>query len=106
MEASDARWVRAIARSPVHLTRESNRALRGRLRLKTISELQHKLLRGRIKKKSLDANAVECFRTHLCTLPELMTVLAAESQSGLLRVEVAKPIACHVCGQYFSNMKQ
>ena len=104
MEASDARWVRAIARSPVHLTRESNRALRGRLRLKTISELQHKLLRGRIK-KSLDANAVECFRTHLCTLTELMTVLAAESQSGLLRVEVAKPIACHVCGQYFSNMK-
>ena len=104
LEACDARWVRAIARSPAHLTKESNRELRQRLKLQSVLEAQQKLLRGRLR-KTVDADAIRGFKLGLEVLDEWMSERAQLASVGLSAVHTDRPIPCEICGQYLINMR-
>ena len=104
LESSDARFVRAVARSPVHLTHESNEELYVRLRVKTVSDTAKRILQGRIK-RCMDATARLLFRGFLQSLLEWEQDRKGAEKHGLIRVEGDRAIACHVCGQYFNEMR-
>ena len=104
LEACDARWVCAIARSPAHLTKESNRELRQRLKLQSVLEAQQKLLRGRLR-KTVDADAIRGFTLGLEVLDEWMSERAQLASVGLSAVHTDRPIPCEICGQHFINMR-
>ncbi|CAE7254612.1 unnamed protein product, partial [Symbiodinium microadriaticum] len=67
LSAADARFVRAIARNPVHLTRTSNLELYRKLKLRDVPALLAKLLAGRAR-KSTDPEATAAFQAHLCVV--------------------------------------
>ena len=102
LESSDARFVRAIARSLVHLTRESNED--ARLRVKTISVATTRVLQGRIK-RCTDGTARLLFQGFLQSLLEWDQDRKGENQHGLVRYQRCHEVACHVCGQYFTEMR-
>ena len=104
LEAVDARFVRAIARDPVHLTRTSNVALYQRLRVKPIALVLEKLLKGRAK-KSRDAAAVAAFQAQLHHLQDWACDARASQRAGLLQIEAGRQYPCAVCGQYFASMQ-
>ena len=104
MEAADARFVRAITRCPVHLTRVSNMQLYHRHKLKGISQLLVELLKGRVN-KSLDVDAVADFSAQLESLRLLVREADAANAHGIQQVEVGKLIPCRTCGQYFACMQ-
>ena len=95
LEAFDARALRGIARSPVHLTRESNQALRKRLGICSPLEALQRLLRGRVR-RSTDAGGRAWFVQQLQRLD-------AASPSEEVETAGFRGVPCPDCGQYFLN---
>ncbi|CAE7411829.1 unnamed protein product [Symbiodinium sp. CCMP2592] len=98
LEAADARYVRAIAKSPVHLTREANSNLRHRLKVNSIPEAISKLLKGRSPRSSYSV-AVQNFQHNLLVLQQLESDIGLSSQHGLMPVDPEQQIPCHICGR-------
>ena len=103
LEATDIKFLRGVARSPVHLTHENNNRLRKRLGVSSPTQALASLLRRRVQ-RSNDTSAVQCMQSTLDTL--LRSDCPANSGSSLL---VPSPshhwFACPTCGQYFGSMR-
>ena len=95
LEAYDARALRAIARSPVHLTRESNDSLRRRLGVASPLAALQKML-GRRQVHSSDEHSRYVYGERLLQLQQVTTAVAAEDA-------FFQGIPCPECGQYFLN---
>ena len=52
LDQRDSRYLRALSRSPAHITHESTEALRRRLRVKSPAEVFLKMLQGRVRGRS------------------------------------------------------
>ena len=104
LSAADARFVRAVARDPVHLTRTSNHALYRKLRLKDLPTVLAKLLASRTR-KTRDPHAAEVFKLHLSVAHAWQQQTWLCHQAGLRPKEAGKMLPCDVCGIYFSCMQ-
>ena len=104
LSAADARFVRAIARDPVHLTKTSNYALYQKLRLKDLPTVLAKLLASRAR-KSADPEAAEVFKQHHSLALAWQGQTRLYHQRGLYPTEADKMLPCDVCGMYFSCMQ-
>ena len=97
----EVKHVRAIARSPVHLTRETNFQLYARLKIQQPGDSLIKQLAGRIRTLMRRQVAVpdslhlrlEELRNHRLSL-----------QHGLQEVSCAAAFDCPTCGQYFTTL--
>ena len=95
LEAYDARALRAIARSPVHITRESNDSLRRRLGVASpLTALQQMLSRRQVH--SHDEHSRSVYGERLAQLQQATTEVAAEDA-------FFRGVPCPECGQYFLN---
>ena len=99
LEAADARFVRAIARDPVHLTRTSNSVLFRRLRYRMLAEVPTRLLKSRVKRSKATA-AVAHFRSQLNVVLAMHTDSQVCAQHGMCSIEAVHQVACDVCGIY------
>ena len=103
LEVADIKFLRGVARSPVHLTHENNNRLRKRLGVSSPTQALASLLRRRVQ-RSHDTAAVLCMQSTLDTL--LRSECPATTGSSLL---VPSPshhwFACPTCGQYFGSMR-
>ena len=104
LSAADARFVRAIARNPVHLTRTSNLELYRKLKLRDVPALLAKLLAGRAR-KSTDPEATAAFQAHLCVVRAWQQQTWQCHQHGLRPAEAGRMLPCDICGVYFSTMQ-
>ena len=97
----EVKHVRAIARSPVHLTRESTVQLYQRLRLHSPGDHLQKLTKSRIKalNKPQDPALPQFQQRH----EELQQHILA-MKHGLQEVTVLQTFACPTCGQYFDTL--
>ncbi|CAE7742391.1 unnamed protein product [Symbiodinium sp. CCMP2592] len=102
LESSDARNLRALAKSPAHLWHEPTADLRARLHLRSVTEVLDRLLLGRCRKCTYAASITwftkqqTVLRTDQClTQPQALQV-----------IDPSKQVACEICGQYFATKKQ
>ena len=105
LAATDAKFVRALARSPAHITRESTDLLLRRLHLQSPLQALQALLDRRIQ-RSQDASAV----ARMTSTRHLLTNRIAEpsdaAPGSLLRpVESCRWFGCSQCGQCFRTMR-
>ena len=103
LEQADARFLRAVARSPSHLTRESNVALRKRLCIASLTAAAVKLLKGRAA-KCADQCSVAFFERQLDFL-SAWSGSEDNGSKGLIPVFADAAVACTVCGQYFPSRR-
>ena len=106
LDQKDARYLRAITRCPSHLTHESTAELRRRVK---VSSPLHALCR------MLDKRAVRCAssdsRAEFALLRERLRQIDNGSAvcdgltGALIEADACNPVACNICGQYFSNMR-
>ena len=107
LEAVDAKHLRSIARSPVHLTRESNHVLRTRLGVRSPARELHSLLQRRVRLHS-DEQFCGSLRTLSDWLNQRLTHLESMSGPGHGTLQPCLPtegVACPVCGIYFDCMR-
>ena len=104
LDNKDARYLRALANSPSHITRESTADLRSRLRLKSPADVFQVLLAGR-SRSCQSADSREGFENQRQKLIELQAQLLQPSAGGLLEVLDCEPVACNTCGVYFPDMR-
>ena len=100
LEGYDTRALRAIAASPVHLTREPNAALRRRLRV--VSPLE--TLKGTLRRRAVACRSEADRAWFLGMLSQLEAV--PENCSLLLVTQDNSEtigVPCNICGQYFLN---
>ena len=100
LESYDARALRAIANSPVHLTRESNSMLRSRLQVPSPREALSQMLRRR-SQRSRQSHSISWFTAGLIELEQLpgeSSQLLAKDTGCLFR-----GVACPDCGVYFTH---
>ena len=103
LEVADIKFLRGIARSPVHLTHESNVVLRRRLKVPGPTVALASLLRRRVG-RSNDAEAVSAMRATLAALTHMQT--PTQTYRGTITaVHVKHWFACPTCGQYFGTMR-
>ena len=105
LAATDAKFVRALARSPAHITHESTDLLLRRLHLQSPLQALQALLDRRIH-RSQDASAV----ARMTSTRQLLTNRIAEpsdaATGSLLRpVESCRCFGCSQCGQDFRTMR-
>ena len=101
----EVKHIRAIARSPVHLTKESNEALLARLNITSAKDYLTKLLRSRVK-RSQDECARDVFAGNLNFLTQFATETSATQSGGLIQLPVRsheQEVACPTCGVYFQD---
>ena len=103
LEVADIKFLRGIARSPVHLTHESNVVLRRRLRVQGPTDALACLLRRRVSRSS-DAGAVCAMQATLNALVH-MQAPNQPCRGALTAVHVKHWFACPTCGQYFGTMR-
>ena len=103
LEQADARFLRAAARSPSHLTHESTTSLRKRLCISSPLTAAVKMLKGRVAHCS-DHRSIEFFRRQLAYLSECGDT-AGTGLSVLLPCATNSATACDICGQYFPNRR-
>ena len=103
LEVADIKFLRGVARSPVHLTHENNHRLRKRLGVSSPTQALASLLRRRVQRSNNTA-AVSCMKSTLDAL--LRTESPASTGSGLLIPSPSQHwFACPTCGQYFGSMR-
>ena len=105
LDQFDARALRAIARAPAHLTRETTSALRSRLCIDSPANALAKALRRRVQASQL---SFAWFSEILRQLEEHIAV--AQHTSQLVPVAVSEDVdefgvACPECGQYFHHVR-
>ena len=100
----DARVLRAIAKTPSHLTRESTQALRSRLRVESPMQVIIQTLTSRTR-RAQDPSSVAWFAAHLLELQHQgsLTQPADKEQTTSLFQEIGIP--CNECGQYFPSFR-
>ena len=100
----DARVLRAIAKTPSHLTHESTQALRSRLRVESPRQVIIQTLTRRTR-RAQDPSSVAWFAAHLLELQQQgsQTQPADGEQSTGLFQEIGIP--CNECGQYFPSFR-
>ena len=103
LEQADARFLRAVARSPSHLTHESSVALRKRLCIASPSDAAVKLLQGRVT-RCADQRSTAFFQKQLDFL-SAWNGSADVGSSGLIPVFAESAVACTICGQYFPSRR-
>ena len=106
LDSADARCLRALARSPSHLTHETNADLRARLRISAPGLALQQLLQSRAK-RSQDAACSARFQVLLQWLQQRAQDLDSTTLS-LCPVEGPAScigVYCSECGQQFSRMK-
>ena len=104
LDDKDARYLRALAKSPSHVTRESTDALRRRLQLKPPADVFQLLLAGRSRSCQSEESR-EGFARQRQQLIGLQAQLLQPSAEGLIEVLDCEPVACHTCGVYFPDMR-
>ena len=106
LDQRDARYLRAISRSPSHITRESTDELRRRLKVASPLQALCKMLNRRAE-KCASAVGREAFAQLGDRLRLLHNGTADDNrvQGALIEVDACNPVACNVCGQYFSSMR-
>ena len=105
LDQRDSRYLRAISRSPAHITHESTTALRARLKLLSPADVFQKLLRKRIA-SCQSQESKEGFR-HILDSLEHLAVPASQmgASAALISLEECNPVACDVCGLYFPDLR-
>ena len=107
IDAADSRSLRALARSPSHITHESTAALRARLHINSPSQALQQLLVSRVK-RSQDSSARVHFQIMLIQLQQQVQD-ASWAPLGMLRADdytsSAVDVHCSECGQQFSRMR-
>ena len=103
LEQADSRAMRAVAKSPSFLTRESTASLYQRLRQPTPVSALLQLVKGRIG-KSTNADSLTFFREQEQWLQQRMQNPASASQR-LLPVNPCRGHPCDVCGLYFPDRR-
>ena len=98
----EVRHLRALVRSPVHLTRESTQQLYKRLKLKLPGYQLLQVLRNQSRRAKQDEHG---YKAWLHSRASRLSDLLCLQQSGLREVEVHQELACPTCGQYFSTLK-
>jgi len=101
LDSSDMRSLRAIAKSPVHLSRESNTALRRRLHIDSAVEAVQK----RIQRKTAGATATndtDWYAGLQASLEEIMKYVDALEPVHLSR-DLFPGVPCPECGLYLTN---
>ena len=105
LDATDSRHLRAIAKSPSHITKESTTALRLRLRVQSPEEAIVALLRRRIA-CCQEAASVEDLQSHLSALlSNAHTSEGVSPSPSIVPCNAKQPVACPVCGVYFDSMR-
>ena len=106
LESVDARHLRSVARSPVHLTHESNTALRKRLKVASPMQALAASLEKRIN-TSDDNSFQEVLRNLRSLLLERISIgeEALPDHGGLLPCFATEGVACPDCGLYFDCMR-
>ena len=105
LESWDARALRSVAKSPVHLTRESNSCLRARLAILSPQQYLEKLLSRRAASVQ-DPDCAARFSAQLQTLRTQRELLVqGVPHSSLHLVTAERPVPCDVCGCYFASRR-
>ena len=96
----EQKHIRAMARSPVHTTRESTQSLYARLHIREPDEALLQILRGQCSK--LKQQGVEPEAWRLSAVRALEDYIRGK-QHGLQATSVDKTFPCPTCGLYFAN---
>ena len=100
LRSFEQKHIRAIARSPVHLTKESTHSLYARLHIQEPDEALLRILRGQCSKQRRQGDEPEAWR--LSSVRALEDYIRAK-QHGLQATSVDKTFPCPTCGLYFVN---
>ena len=101
LQIFEVKHVRAIVRSPVHLTRETTAHLYQRLKLRMPTQQLLDVLRKRASRLRQDDLHKQWIRERSGWMQELLLLQTA----GLEPVPVVQEIACPTCGQYFPTLQ-
>ena len=101
LQIFEVKHVRAIVRSPVHLTRETTAHLYKRLKLRMPAQQLFDVLRKRASRLRQDDLHKQWIRERSGWMQELLLLQTA----GLEPVPVVQEIACPTCGQYFPTLQ-
>ena len=101
LQIFEVKHIRAIVRSPVHLTRETTVHLYRRLRLRLPAQQLHDMLRNRARNVRADTSHKQWISQRFAWLGESLQM----QKAGLEQVAVAQEVACPTCGQYFATLK-
>ena len=96
----EQKHIRAMAKSPVHLTRETTSELYLRLGIKEPDSAILCILQAQCRRSQ--ARSLEADQWRHASIQTLMTYIAARS-AGLQHIAVDKSTPCPTCGQYFAN---
>ena len=100
LRSFEQKHIRAIARSPVHLTKESTHSLYARLHIQEPDEALLRILRGQCSKQRRQGDEPDAWR--LSSVRALEDYIRAK-QHGLQATSVDKTSPCPTCGLYFVN---
>ena len=105
LDSWDARALRSVAKSPVHLTRESNSCLRARLDILSPKQYLEKLL----SRRATSIQDPACAARFRDQLQFLRAQQEQEVQGGphrsLQLVSAERPVPCDICGCYFASRR-
>ena len=101
LQIFEVKHVRAIVRSPVHLTRETTVHLYKRLKLRLPAQQLFDVLRNRAKRLRLADMHKQWIQERCGWMQESLLLQTA----GLEPVPVVQEIACPTCGQYFTTLQ-
>ena len=111
LEATDSRHLRALARSPSHITHESTTALRKRLQTSSPATALQELLQRRIS-SCQDAQGKATMQVHLNQLQRVLGCSVTGTQEAtalglgkLVPCHAEQQVACPICGLYFPGMR-
>ena len=111
LEATDSRHLRALARSPSHITHESTTALRKRLQTSSPATALQELLQRRIA-GCQDAQGKAVMQVHLNQLQRILGHSVTSTQEStelglgkLVPCHADQQVACPICGLYFPGMR-
>ena len=96
----EQKHIRAIAKSPVHLTRETTSELYLRLGIKEPDSAILCILQAQCRRSQ--ARSLEADQWRLASIQTLDEYIATRS-AGLQHIAVDKSTPCPTCGQYFAN---
>ena len=104
LDSWDARALRALAKSPSHLTHESNVNLRSRLDILSPEAFLIRLVQRRLEKVRDPACIIQ-FQSQLALLHARTTTLSTGSSARLFSMSQVQQVPCDICGCYFPGRR-
>ena len=101
LQIFEVKHIRAIVRSPVHLTRETTAHLYKRLKLQMPTQQLYDVLRNRASRLRVPDVHKQWISERCGWMKELLLL----QTTGLEPVPVVQEIACPTCGQYFPTLQ-